>query len=287
MKNDTKQKIVDMVLKKMEETKQTPWDSGFIACREEPVNLATGKAYRGVNSFTLKAFGRGANEYVTFKQAVKLGGKVRKGEHGLPVIWYTMWNKTQKRPANADDDETDEIIPYMRSATVFEVSQCDGLESKRLSEPRGNVRQNDRIDKWFDTFRTATKLTVEHTLQNASYSPTLHTISIRNIDEYNTDDTYYQTLMHEAVHSTGKHMGRSEFKKWGDHAYSEEEVVAEMGSLFLCDHFGIIKSQIDNSSVYINHWSQKLRENPNWLFKGVKDAEKAYDYMLKTGGEED
>lgn len=282
-KTDTRQKIVQMVLEKMKETEKAPWDSGFVACPLEPVNLMTGKKYRGVNSFILRAFGRGANEYVTIRQADKLGGRVRKGEHGLPVIWYSMWNRTKKMKAGTDADEDgDEIVPYMKSTTVFEVSQCEGLTGKRVSEfTRSDAHRNEQIDNWFDAFCKETDLTMEHTLSNAAYSPSMHRIRIRHIDEYNDDDSYYQTLFHEAVHSTGKHFGRPEFKHWGDHLYSEEEIVAEMGSLFLCEHFGIVKSQLNNSVAYLESWGKKLQDNPNWLIHGVKNAEKAVDYMLE------
>ncbi len=285
MKQDTRQKIVQMVIDKMRDTGKAPWDAGFIACPIAPVNRATGKVYRGVNAFMLAAFGSGTNEYVTYRQAEKLGGKVRKGEHGLPIVWYTMWNRTKKCPSSPSvDEDADEICPYLKSSTVFEVGQCDGLTRKRETVMNPEAAPVKQIEDWFQTFREATELRLEHGLQNAGYSRDRHVIYIRNITEYRDEGFYYQTLFHEAVHSTQEHMHRPWFAKWGDHKYSEEEIVAEMGSMFLCHHFGIEKQE-ENSAVYLESWGKNLKKNPLWLFHGIKQAERAVDYMLEVGGE--
>lgn len=285
MKQDTRQKIVQMVIAKMRDTGKAPWDSGFIACPIAPINHSTGKEYRGVNLFLLTAFGSGTNEYVTYRQAEKLGGRVRKGEHRLPIIWYTRWNVTKKCPSDPKvDEESDEIRPYLKSSTVFEVGQCDGLTRKRETVMNRDAVPMDRIEKWFQTFRDATQLKVSHGLRNACYIPSAHSIRIRNIDEYRDEESYYQTLFHESVHSTMKRMHRPLFTKWGDRKYSEEEIVAEMGSMFLCYHFGISKKTA-NSAAYLESWGKNLKDNPLWLFHGIKRAEQAVDFMLAAGGE--
>lgn len=287
MRQDARQKIVQMVIDKMRNTEKAPWDAGFIACPITPVNRSTGKAYRGVNLFLLTAFGSGTNEYVTYRQAEKLGGKVRKGEHGLPIVWYTMWNRTKKCPSSPGvDEESDEICPYLKSSTVFEVGQCDGLTRKRETVMNRDAVPLDQVDAWFQAFCQATQLRLEHGLQNAGYSRARHVIRIRDITEYRDESSYYQTLFHESVHSTMDCMHRPRFTKWGDHRYSEEEIVAEMGSLFLCHHFGIEKQE-ENSAAYLESWGKNLNKNPLWLFHGIKKAEQAVDYMLKVGGEVD
>ena len=77
---------------------------------------------------------------------------------------------------------------------------------------------------------------------------------------------------------------KNNYEEWGDHNYSKEEVVAETGAMFLCQYFGIAKDTSRNSQAYLQHWSQKLRENPMWLISGANAAEKAVNYMLKSAG---
>ena len=284
MKTDIKERIVNMVVEKMNDTGLAPWDAGFLVSNLPPVNAISGKRYRGINAILLGAFGCGANEFVTFKQAQKLGGMVKQGEKGIPVVWYTRWNITKSAPAGDADDEDDEIIPYMRYSTVFELSQC-GLSGKRKPVERTERVQTDAdIENWFDTFSKATDLKKFHSIDTACYAPASHSVYIRNIDEYKTNSHYYQTLFHECTHSTKKALGRKQARKFSDKIYSQEEIVAEMGSLFLCQYFGIEKEQLDNSSAYLKSWGNQLKEHPDWLLKGVNQAERAYDYMLEKGG---
>lgn len=282
MNNEIKQRIVDMVIKKMNETGLMPWQNGFLNTTETPVNYTTGKAYTGVNSFLLKVFGIGTGEYVTYKQAKTAGGQVKKGVSGLPVIWYSLWNKTQTRPANKQlDKESDTIIPYLKYSTVFEISQCEGLISKREKIERNEIVEHiAELDAWIERFSINTKLKITNYLGTPCYIPALHEIRIRTIDQFIANSYYYQTLLHELVHSTSEALGRKSSTQFGSKSYSKEEIVAEMGSLFLCHHFGIIQEQIENSAVYINDWSKSLKENPDWLISGISSAEKAYDYMI-------
>ena len=56
-----------------------PWE------QVESKNVATGKKYRGVNSITLPG-----GLFGTFKQIQTLGGHVRKGVHGFPVVFFSF-----------------------------------------------------------------------------------------------------------------------------------------------------------------------------------------------------
>ena len=283
MKMNIKQTIISMVIKKMEETQLLPWDCGFIANDIPPVNYTTGKPYSGCNNLLLMMFGQGTNEFITFKQAQAAGGKIRKGEHGLPITWYALYNKTQKRAAQQNDSKDDEIFPVLKHSTVFEISQCDGLEPHRQIADKVPNKTKSDIELWKKQFVQSTGLKLNHTLSYACYVPATHKINIRNIDEYKDSDTYYQTFFHEAAHSTGRALGRKQGNTFGNKDYSREEVIAELTSLFMCKHFGIEQSQVGNSAVYIKSWGEHLRKNPDWLIQGGRYAEQAYDYMIEKG----
>lgn len=284
MRKDIKQSVVDMIVDKMNKTGKAPWDNGFLKSNVTPINWDTKKPYNGINRFLLKAFGTGSNEYVTYSQCINAGGKVKKGEHGLSVIWYSLYNTIQKRIARADDDKADKVIPYMKYSTVFELSQCEGLKSKRKEVIKERSAQTIKeAEIWKNNFCKNTGLTIRHNLGTACCYPNIRLIEIRDINEFKSDVAYYSTLFHECTHSTMLDLGRPQPKSKGDKTYSAEEVIAEMGAAFMCNHFGIIKENVENSATYIEGWSKKLKKNPDWLIKGVTGAEKAYDYMIKKG----
>src|SRR5476651_2074802 len=105
-----------------------PWQKPWKARTGLPRNLVSQKPYRGINVFLLLAMSYESPLWLTFRQALQLGGSVRKGEKSCPVIF---WKQT-----TFDDKESGEAkkIPMLRFYHVFNVAQCDGL--KIVSEPK-------------------------------------------------------------------------------------------------------------------------------------------------------
>lgn len=285
---EIKNKIAAMVADKIDSTGLLPWDKGFISNYMTPINRISKKEYRGINAVLLSCFGCGTNEFVTYKQAQTLGGKVKAGEHGLPVVWYSLWNCTQKKPYDKKTAKPDDkVAPLLKYSTVFEVSQCEGIEPKRKAEEARSTATRDDIQTWLNVFADNTTLAIEHTLDTACYVPSSHSVRIRDIGEFKTDDMYYSTLFHECTHSTGVALERFEpdNAKFGSEVYAKEEVVAELGSLFMRDYFGVQgEREQDNSVAYVKGWSERIRKNPDWLISGANAAQKAFDYMLVEGG---
>src|ERR1700748_1921341 len=94
-----------------------------------PCNAVTNRPYSGCNIILLwmaQAAGYRTPRYVTFNQAVELGGHVRKGEHGTKVYFVK-----QLQVADRDGEEGNtRIVPMMRQFTVFNVDQCDCLPDR-------------------------------------------------------------------------------------------------------------------------------------------------------------
>jgi antirestriction protein ArdC len=61
-----------------------PWRTSL------PKNLVSGKPYRGINVLMLGVQGYESAYWTTFRQVEKLGGAVKKGEHGTLVV-FTNW----------------------------------------------------------------------------------------------------------------------------------------------------------------------------------------------------
>jgi antirestriction protein ArdC len=280
-RKDIKQEIVNAITEEMEKTNRLPWDSGLLNGTFESVNWKTGKRYHGINQILLHFFGRSETaEYMTFIQAKEAKANVKKGAKGIPVIKYALWNKTQKRYAEPDDNKDDEIRPFIKRYYVFAVESVDGIKPKREIKTRENAKMED-IEKAVQTFAANTDLTITNENEGtAYYSPSQHRVNVSEINRYKDAASYYDALLHEIAHSTGKALGRQMMGEHGGREYSKEEVTAEITCMMLCSFFGI-ESKRENSSTYVIGWAKKLKENPAWLFEGASAAEKAFDYIIE------
>ena len=288
-----------------EGNKEVPveWFSGLLNGTRgiAPISGSTLKEYGFSNAFTciLSAWARKARmeregldagecsyEYLTFKQITALGGKVKKGEHGVPIVFLTEWDKVQKCRPNAESERED-IVRVMRYYLVFDIAtQVEGISPRRVIKTKENTPLV-QIDTYVKKFAEETNLKLEigKVSGAGSYSPSQHTVSVAGLQYYDSPEAYYSTLFHECIHSTAEALGRDiSGNFFGNKNYSEEEIVAECGAMILCQRFGIHDIPCKNSLEYLRSWSKKLRENPSWLSKGISKATKAVTYFLEKAG---
>ena len=288
-----------------EGNKEVPveWFSGLLNGTRgiAPISGSTLKEYGFSNAFTciLSAWARKARmereglnagecsyEYLTFKQITALGGKVKKGEHGVPIVFFTKWDKVQKCRPNAESERED-IVRVMRYYLVFDIAtQVEGISPRRVIKTKENTPLV-QIDTYVKKFAEETNLKLEigKVSGAGSYSPSQHTVSVAGLQYYDSPEAYYSTLFHECIHSTAEALGRDiSGNFFGNKNYSEEEIVAECGAMILCQRFGIHDIPCKNSLEYLRSWSKKLRENPSWLSKGISKATKAVTYFLEKAG---
>lgn len=281
MAKDVKQEIINAITEEMEKSNRLPWDSGLLNGTFYAANWKTGKLYRGINQILLHFFGKSETaEYMTFVQAKDAKASVKKGAKGVPVIKYALWNYTKKRYALDNDDKDDVIKPFIRKYYVFPVQSVEGIEPKREIKTRENAKIED-IEKAVQTFANNTELAITHeNTGTAYYRPSTHSVNVSEINRYKDAESYYDALLHELAHSTGKALGRQMMGEHGGKEYSKEEVIAEITCMMLCNHFGI-ESKRDNSAAYVAGWAKQLKANPNWLFEGASAAGKAFSYILE------
>jgi antirestriction protein ArdC len=103
-----------------------PWVRPWSVSDQRPKNAATNRLYRGINSLLLgleaDAKGYAESRWLTYGQAAALNAQVRVGETGTSVVLYKLHE--------IDDGKTEgekRVIPLLRSFTVFNVAQIDGL----------------------------------------------------------------------------------------------------------------------------------------------------------------
>lgn len=263
-----------------------PWRGGRAG---RPKNLASGKDYRGVNTFLLHCAsmseGYDSPCWLTFKQAKERGGSVRKGEHGMPVIF---WNWIEKEKALATGETVQEEIPFLRYYTVFNVEQCEGIDYPKpdtQGEPLA-FQPIEECESVVDGFTD--KPAIEHDGHGrAFYRPATDTVHLPDKGRFDSEQAYYATLFHELTHSTG-HESRlnrrpsTEERQFGSTDYGKEELVAEMGAAFLCGHCGIDGQTIENSAAYVDGWRRAIRQDKKLVVHAAAQAQKAADYILKT-----
>jgi antirestriction protein ArdC len=116
-----------------------PWSA--TAGANIPCNAVTNRPYSGCNVVLLwmaQAAGYRTPRYLTFKQALELGGNVRKGERGTRVVFV---KQLQVRDEGTED-EAARIVPMLREYCVFNVEQCEGLPDRVLT--LGEIKPRNR-----------------------------------------------------------------------------------------------------------------------------------------------
>ncbi|WP_262016882.1 ArdC family protein [Serratia liquefaciens] len=239
-----------------------------------PSNYATGAAYSGMNIMLLWSSaseqGFSDSRWMTYKQAQAEGGLVRKGDQGTTAFFYTTLEKEN------DDGETD-YIPMLKTFTVFNVEQIDGLPlSNEVVFPAETFEPLPRAEA---LFRTSGATIIEKG-QNAFFAPS--TDEIRLPERYLFADAanFYATGLHELVHWSGakSRLNREMKGKFGSEDYAFEELIAELGSTFLMADLGIV-GEVQHES-YIASWLKALKNDKRYIFKAASAASKAHRYLM-------
>ncbi len=254
-----------------------PWRKPWIASGAA-LSHATGRPYSLLNQLLLGRPG----EYVTFKQAEAEGGHVRKGEKSRFVVFWKWIEDIDK--------DTGEIKkhPYLRYYNVFHIDQCEGIKprwEKPLLNPASPDETAEAIMNGYLT-RSGVKL-IHVKGDRACYTPANDTITVPEITQFAETPEYYSTLFHEMTHSTGhpKRLNRITSTAFASEAYSQEELVAELGSAFLVHTAGLeTAGSFRNSAAYIRGWLKALHDDRRLIVTASGKAEKAVRLIL---GEEE
>jgi len=260
-----------------------PWSAEHAAGRITRPLRHNGTPYRGMNVLLLWGEavlkGYAAPIWMMYKQAQELGGQVRKGEHGSPVVYANTITKVEHDDATGEDMERE--IPFMRAYTAFNVDQIDGLPAHYYAKPKDPLPLSERIEH-ADSFIGNTGVTVRHGGNMAYYAPASDHIQLPPVEAFKDKESYYATALHELVHSSkAPHRLNRDFggKRFGDANYAREELVAELGAALLCADLGITPEVRDDHAAYLGHWLTVLREDKRAIFSAAAHAQRAADYL--------
>ncbi len=254
-------------------------------------NLVSKKPYRGINVWLLLGSGYATPWWVTYKQAKTLGGQVRKGERGTPVVFWRILEK-ETGQTNEKGEPIVDKIPLLRYYTVFNVEQCDGLEDRipEAAKPSADFTPIEVCGRVVDGWEE--KPEIKFGGSHAFYIAGTDYIGCPKPEHFKTSEAFYSTLFHELSHSTG-HKDRLNRKSlvehdgFGGNNYSQEELVAELGASCLCGFCGIENVVIDNSAAYIKNWLAKLKDDRKLLVYAAAQAQKAADLILAAQSAEE
>jgi len=271
--------VTGQILKQLE-CGIVPWRKPWRA--EPPCNLVSGKDYRGINLFLLASQGYGSRYWLSFNQASKLGGHVRKGEKSSIV---TFWNIGEEKTVRGADGNEHKSKPFLlRFYRVFNLEQTEGIADKLglgNASPRvPSIEQCEAVVKGM--------LNPPAIQQDARawYRPSTDTVGMPSKSLFNSSEEYYSTLFHELTHSTGhaSRVGREgieDIAAFGSESYSREELIAEMGAAMLCGVTGISPATIPNSAAYLQGWIDRLRGDCKLLVSAASQAQKAAHYIQR------
>jgi antirestriction protein ArdC len=260
-----------------------PW--GTVAAKAPlalPKNASTGRFYSGINVLILWGsvieHGFPVQGWVTFRQALSLGGHVRKGERGTTVVYADRFVPDGEKKRAQETGEEAHAIPFLKRFTVFNLAQCEGLpQDLAVAAP---LPEPGLIEPKVEALIKATRADFRIGGNRAFYMPGADYIQVPPPQVYFEPINWHRTALHELSHWTGapQRLNRDHSGSYGSKTYAFEELVAEMGAAFCCASLGIVPTV--RHADYIGGWLECLRENNRAIIRAASQASKAADYIL-------
>ncbi len=249
-----------------------------------PANAATSRSYSGINILILWGavvqHGFPGQGWLTFRQALSLGGNVRKGERGTTVIYADRFTpEDEKRRAHEAGEEA-HAIPFLKRFTVFNTAQCEGLpDDIEAAVPRPLP---GLIEPKVEALIKATDIDFRIGGNRAFYVPSLDYVQVPPPAAYFEPINWHRTALHELGHASGAahRLNRNLSGSFGTKLYSVEEITAELISAFCCASLGIVPTV--RHADYIGSWLEVLREDNRSIVRAASQASKAADWLLSV-----
>lgn len=272
------QTVSETILTKLSEG-VIPWRKTWTA--GIPCSVGSKKEYRGINIILLGLHDHTSRYWVTYTEALRLEGHVKKGAKGSKVI-YWHWRTPEERERLIDSGKSKNparCTPFI--STVFNLEQTEGIERPAddlTCERKGTLAT---AEDFLGKLPPAPE--VSHgTHFSPCYVPSVDLIRLPHLSQFESAEHYYSTLFHELVHSTAHPSRLNRLQQGPRHveAYSFEELVAELGAAFLCALTGIDNQRtISDQAAYIHGWRDFLSSDSGAFLRAASEAQKAVDFL--------
>ena len=280
------QEITDKIIAELEAGRLPwvqPWGSSAVqAPLAMPRNAATERRYSGINVLILWGavvqHGFPGQSWLTFRQALSLGGNVRKGERGTSVVFADRFIPENERARAREQGDEPNTIPFLKRFTVFNVAQCEGLPADLVTVPP--PVPDGLILPEVEALIRASGADLRIGGDKAFYAPTHDYIQVPRPDTYFEPNNWHRTALHELGHWSGApaRLGRDLSGTYGSKSYAREELVAEMTAAFTCATLGITPTV--RHADYIGSWLEVLREDDRAIVRASSAASKAAEFLL-------
>ena len=298
MKNKLREEIAQEFINSLKEN-VIPWEQEWVG-GERAFNPVTGTRYRGTNAFWL-AWKAHLNDYqdprwCTFAQAQNNGWKIKPGSKGTKIEFFSPYDRQEKRKITYRElaklqetlslEELKARISYPSATyTVFNGAQIEGIPDYKVQTPEWN---KENVIAARDNLFKNMELAFHEGGNQAFYRKSNDSITLPEISQFKSEYGYMATMLHEAGHATGakKRLNRDMSHSFGSEGYAREELRAEIASAFTAQEIGISGAGMEhtnNHKAYIQNWISVLQNEPQELFKAIKDAEQISDYLLEKG----
>lgn len=247
-----------------------------------PTNASNSRQYSGINILILWGAviqgGFSRQDWLTFRQALSLGGHVRKGERGTTVVYADRFVPDGERRRATEAGEDAQAISFLKRFTVFNVEQCEGLPDDIAAA--GPRPPPGSIEPAVEALIKAMGVTFRIGGDRAFYAVADDYVQVPPPQAYFEPVNWHRTALHELGHATGhsSRLSRDQSGSFGTKKYAFEELVAELSAAFTCASLGITPTV--RHSDYIGSWLEVLREDNRAVVRAASQASKAADYLL-------
>ncbi|OYV28179.1 MAG: antirestriction protein, partial [Acidocella sp. 20-61-6] len=198
---DVYSRITDKIIADLEQGVRPwlrPWNAEHAAGRISRPLRHNGIPYKGINVIMLWSAatvkGYACPLWLTFKQALELGGNVRKGETGELVVYADRITRTE---ANEKGEEIEREIPFLKGYTVFNAEQCENLPAHYTAKAEAPALTPLQRIEAADRFFAATGAEIRHGGTRAFYAQGPDFVQMPPFETFRDAESYAATLAHE------------------------------------------------------------------------------------------
>lgn len=283
-RRDHYQEVTDRIVAALEAGTppwRRPWDPEKSGAPLSPINAVTGRRYHGINVLLLGmsqlSFASGDPRFCSYKQAKDRGWQVRAGERGTTVYFYKSL-RVEDRDAPADGEEHTRNIPLLRSFTVFNGSQIDGIPA--FTPPTIEEAPWRRFDA-ADIIMRNSGAVIRIGGDRAFYRPATDSIHLPPKNAFRSPEGLASVAIHELAHWSAApgRLNRDLTGEFGSAKYALEELIADITSCLVDTELGL-PTDIENHASYISFWLARLKSDKREIFRAAAAAQKAADYCL-------
>jgi len=277
--NSTQQKMFEKITAKVISNLSTagkwskPW--GSLSDPTQPYNAISGRAYSGFNVFVLAcANDYNSNAWLTYKQAISLGGNVMKGEKSQAITFYGKSIKKDKATG-----EVKSAFSYMKIYSVFNIEQCENLDTSKIKNFKPLPTVTGKALELAEQLQA--KVAIGGNV--ACFIPAMDTIKMPHSEAFETQSHFDATLLHEITHWTGHscRLARLTDKRASKREYAFEELVAELGSAMAGSVLGLPYEGLQHDS-YIANWLKSLDGDIQYVYDAAVLAQKAVNHLIEN-----